>query len=86
MTNDELKELLARALLKVNGYEGFCEEEVIPKFYAQAEFIIEALAPMMREVIYELYAAIPVTEKISNNGVINAYASLPDCWREKGGV
>lgn len=91
MTNEQLKELLARAIANDNGRR---DPDHIDKCNAQA--VIEALAPMMREVARKLQfiqnandvftdtMEVDPHEHIQQTSdyVDNALASLPDCWRE----
>jgi hypothetical protein len=86
MTNEQLKELLARAI--ANGS---------PDLYETVQTVIEALAPMMREMVGSAEWYMRCAENLIKGNASQGYseakpqlekiiASLPDCWREKGGV
>jgi hypothetical protein len=86
MTNNELKELLARAIANDNGRR---DPDPIDKCNAQA--VIEALTPMMSGVVASLEMA--EDEYAYHKGLLKGYvtkhgspyskalASLPDCWK-----
>lgn len=106
MTTDELKELMARALLPEDFYireaPPFRKEFVYNMAIKNAQAIIDALSPMMSGVAgglrciasdttCELCTAYDVYPNgkyyLENEEVAKqALASLPDCWREKGGA
>jgi hypothetical protein len=88
MTTNELKELLARAIANDNGRR---DPDPIDKCNADA--VIEALTPMMGEVAEVLKQAKAENElgsivfrRPASHVYADTIASLPDCWREKGGV
>lgn len=105
MTNDELKELLARAIwleewrkLAYQADYDLQPESVHERYEDLAQAVIDALAPMMREVASglrciasettcELCTAFDVYPNgkyyLDNEEVAKqTLASLPDCWRE----
>jgi hypothetical protein len=138
MTNDELKELLARAICADYYDSGKAEEENPRRVFKQvtkdnyvyayshefneaAQAVIDALTPMMREFVGSIQDLMPLeivqgdcfqrtnphTKLMGNSSMAwavsngdrsahkireriftlsEALASLPDCWREKGGA
>ena len=126
MTDNELKELLARAIIiardgKRDG-ERRLQNPIIKKAYLDdAQAVIDALTPMMREFVGSIQDLMPFeivqgdcfqrtnphTKLMGNSSMAwavsngdrsahkireriftlsEALASLPDCWRKKGGV
>lgn len=99
MTNEQLKELLARAICR----GGICgprahldkqEETNWRTFAPEAQAVIKALTPMIREVVQSILIVrewlrhydLPFDEQpdwnVDNIRFDEAIASLPDCWRE----
>lgn len=80
MTNEELKKLIARAI--ANGS---------PDLNETAQAVIDALTPMMRAVAWclAIYANrdlfIGSYYPSGHSEAEKTIASLPECWREKGG-
>jgi hypothetical protein len=87
MTNEQPRELLELAInqARINLKSGDLWDEQI------AQSVIEALTPMMREVVAYMWHQgncdfITSFTKDCSCNYHNVIASLPDCWREKGGV